>query len=101
MKRIVFVTETDTDPAPPPVQSIKTINVKHVNRPIVQVQLPAGPCPPPHLPNAQLPRALPSGSPLQGGSPEIDLLHIPATLITHSSPHMVKADVWRKSIHQK
>lgn len=48
-----------------------------------------------------LPRALPSGSPLQHGSPAIDLLCVPTTWIIHSSLHALKADVWQKSIHQQ
>lgn len=91
--RVIKRRETDRDPAHPTVQSIKTINVKNVNVPIVQVQLLVGPCPA-LPPERTLPHALPSGSQLQGGSPEIDLLRIPATLITHSSLHTVKADVW-------
>lgn len=65
------------------------------------MQLPEGPWPPPRPRDAHSHAALPSGSTLQGGSPEIDLLRIRATIISHSSPHAAKADVWHKSIHQK
>lgn len=48
-----------------------------------------------------LPRALPSRSPLQHGSPAIDLLRVPTTWIIHSALHVLKADVWQNSIHQQ
>lgn len=50
--RVIKRRETDRDPAHPTVQSIKTINVKNVNVPIVQVQLLVGPCPARHPLNA-------------------------------------------------
>lgn len=89
-KRLIVVILCVCEPAPPPVQSIKTINVKHVNGLIVQVHLSGGSLPSSSPPAHTLPRALHSGSALQGGSPQIDLLHIAATLITHSSPHRVE-----------
>lgn len=63
----------------------------------MQVRLPTASLSPQH----GLPRALPSESLLQGRSPEIDLLCIPAPLITHSSCDTVTAYVWQISFHEK